>query len=199
MARQTSSAVPRGNVHRSRAFAPSAKHDEAAVRCRDASTRIARYASSVIARRPIVEPELQCGTLMSTAWILALAGGALIGVASGLLLVSHGRIAGISGIVGSLLSRSEQHGWRLAFVGGLAAVGVVTSIVAPTAIGASSRGLPFVIAAGLLVGFGTRLGGGCTSGHGVCGVARLSWRSIVAVMTFVAAGAVTTLVVGGAS
>jgi uncharacterized membrane protein YedE/YeeE len=139
--------------------------------------------------------------VMPTAWILALAGGALIGVASALLLVSHGRIAGISGIVGSLVSPpiSAQHGWRIAFVAGLGLTGLVAGLVAPSAIGASPRGLGFVLVAGLLVGFGTRLGGGCTSGHGVCGVARMSWRSIVAVLTFMLAGAATTLLLGGAS
>jgi uncharacterized membrane protein YedE/YeeE len=133
--------------------------------------------------------------------MLALAGGALIGVASALLLVSHGRIAGISGIVGSLISpqRTEPRGWRIAFVAGLVVVGVVAALVAPNTAAASPRGLGFVLAAGLLVGFGTRLGGGCTSGHGVCGVARMSWRSIVAVVTFVIAGMVTTFVIGGAS
>lgn len=138
---------------------------------------------------------------MPTHWIIALVGGALIGGASALLLVSHGRIAGISGIIGSLVSPpiSEQRGWRIAFVVGLVLAGVVAAVVAPDTITASPRGLPFVIAAGLLVGFGTRLGGGCTSGHGVCGVARMSWRSIVAVVTFVLAGALTTFVIAGAS
>jgi len=123
----------------------------------------------------------------------------MIGLASALLLVARGRIAGVSGIVGSLLQSREDRGWRLAFVGGLVLSGVVAAIVVPSAVGASVRGTPLVIVAGLLVGFGTRLGSGCTSGHGVCGVGRLSARSLVAVVTFMTTGALVTWLTGGVS
>jgi uncharacterized membrane protein YedE/YeeE len=121
----------------------------------------------------------------------------MIGAASALLLLTHGRIAGISGIVGSLLqSSTHDRGWRLAFFGGLLAAGIVGGVVAPSAVGASVRALPLVIVAGVLVGFGTRLGSGCTSGHGVCGLSRLSARSLVAVVVFMATGALTAIVTG---
>jgi hypothetical protein len=137
---------------------------------------------------------------MAPTWLLASIGGAMIGAASALLLLTHGRIAGISGISGSLLQASTRdRDWRLAFLGGLVAAGLVAAVVAPSAIGASFRPLPIVIVAGLLVGFGTRLGSGCTSGHGVCGVSRLSARSLVAVATFMTTGAVTAILARGAS
>jgi uncharacterized membrane protein YedE/YeeE len=134
------------------------------------------------------------------SWFLALLGGAMIGGAGALLLLTHGRIAGISGIVGSLLPpAAPDRRWRLAFVGGLLAAGVVGAIVAPAAIGASVRALPVVVVAGLLVGFGTRLGSGCTSGHGVCGLSRFSMRSLIAVATFMTTGALTAWIAGGLS
>ncbi|HEU4732951.1 MAG TPA: YeeE/YedE thiosulfate transporter family protein [Kofleriaceae bacterium] len=134
---------------------------------------------------------------MPSTWFSALLGGALIGCASALLLLAHGRIAGISGITGGLLQRATpDRGWRLAFLGGLIAAGVVASVIAPTAIGQAVRPLAAVIAAGLLVGFGTRLGNGCTSGHGVCGLSRWSARSLVAVVTFMATGAITAILAG---
>jgi hypothetical protein len=137
---------------------------------------------------------------MPTAWLHALLGGAMIGIASAALLLTHGRIAGISGVTGSLLQpATRDRGWRVAFLGGLVMAGVIASVVAPSAIGASVRSLPIVIIAGVLVGFGTRLGSGCTSGHGICGLSRLSARSIVAVGTFIATGAITAMLVGGAS
>lgn len=136
---------------------------------------------------------------MST-WFPALAGGVLIGLASGLLFLSHGRIAGISGITGSVLQRATgDRPWRLAFLAGLVAAGLVARAAFPSAIGSSVRSLPVMIIAGLLVGVGTRLGGGCTSGHGVCGVARMSVRSIVAVAVFMTTGALTAIAVGAGS
>lgn len=136
---------------------------------------------------------------MSPIYMLALLGGALIGAASALLLLTHGRIAGISGIVGSLLSPSTlDRRWRAAFVGGLVASGVIASLVAPGTIGAPPRSRFVVAAAGLLVGVGTTMGNGCTSGHGVCGLSRLSPRSILAVTTFMVTGAVTVWLTGGA-
>lgn len=134
----------------------------------------------------------------------ALAGGALIGLAASLLLLFHGRIAGISGILGETLRGEGTRGdgaFRGAFLGGLVAAGVVLRIVYPSAfastLGASAGAvtLALVAVSGLLVGYGTRLGNGCTSGHGVCGVSRLSKRSLVATMTFMATGAMTVFVV----
>ena len=126
----------------------------------------------------------------------ALLGGILIGLSTVLLLLANGRIAGISGIVNGLLSPTVAgSGWRLAFLLGLVAAPLLYAALAgavpPIAI-ASSPWL--LIAAGLLVGFGTRLGGGCTSGHGVAGIARLSPRSIVATCVFVAAAMATVFV-----
>jgi uncharacterized membrane protein YedE/YeeE len=118
-------------------------------------------------------------------------GGALIGLAALLLMLLTGRIAGISGIAGGLLSGNSDRGWRVAFILGL--------ILAPVAGMLAGDPLPApvmpaswvaVIAAGLLVGFGTRLASGCTSGHGVCGIARLSVRSIVATAVFMGAAIV---------
>ena len=137
---------------------------------------------------------------MPSSWSYALLGGSLIGAASALLLLTHGRIAGISGITGSLLQRgTPDRAWRLAFLGGLVAAGLVASVIQPAAVGASVRALPIVILAGLLVGYGTRLGSGCTSGHGVCGISRVSTRSLVAVVTFMTTGALTAMIARGVS
>ena len=133
---------------------------------------------------------------MST-WGLALIGGMMIGAASALLLATHGRIAGISGIVGALLPPPARDlRWRAGFLGGLAASGIVAAVIAPDAVGRAAVSLPLVAVAGLVVGYGTRLGNGCTSGHGVCGIGRLSPRSLVAVVTFMATGAATATIVG---
>ena len=127
----------------------------------------------------------------------ALAGGVLIGASAALLWYLTGRIAGISGILGALArpSRSEV-GWRLSFLLGMVVTPLLYAAAAgpiqPTTITAS---LPLLVAGGLLVGFGTRLGGGCTSGHAVCGMARLSPRSIAATAIFMAAGFVTVFLV----
>lgn len=137
---------------------------------------------------------------MQSTWSLALAGGAMIGIASSFLFLTHGRIAGISGIAGSLVqTTTRDRGWRVAFIIGLGVAGFAGSLVAPSAIGGSVRALPLVIVAGLLVGYGTRLGGGCTSGHGVCGMSRLSARSLVAVLAFMTTGALTATLVGVAT
>lgn len=137
---------------------------------------------------------------MQPTWILAVAGGAMIGIASAFLLLTHGRIAGISSIAGSLLqATTRDRGWRIAFLVGMTSAGILAGLVAPSTIGPPVRALPLVIVAGLLVGYGTRLGSGCTSGHGVCGMSRLSMRSIVAVLTFMTTGAVTAMLVGGAA
>jgi uncharacterized membrane protein YedE/YeeE len=119
----------------------------------------------------------------------ALIGGALIGLAASALLYFNNRIAGISGIVAGLI-RPERGAvaWRAAFVVGLLLGGAGLAFLANGAIAPSPRGPAVLAAAGLLVGFGTRLGGGCTSGHGVCGLSRLSRRSLVATVTFMATG-----------
>lgn len=127
----------------------------------------------------------------------ALAGGVLIGLASLLMLLLNGRILGISGIVGGLFRRSpEGAAWRCFFLVGLLAGGLLLSALHPGAFAISpGRSTPALVAAGLLVGFGTRLGSGCTSGHGVCGVSRLSPRSLTATGIFMALGAATVFVV----
>lgn len=123
--------------------------------------------------------------------VSALAGGALIGLAAAVLLLTNGRLAAISGIVGGVLVPEPGEGrWRALFLGGLLAGGLLLVILAPDSLGGGpSRPLPAVALAGLLVGFGARVGGGCTSGHGICGIGRLSRRSIVATGTFMATGA----------
>ncbi len=129
--------------------------------------------------------------------VSALAGGALIGTSAALFLLLNGRIAGISGILGGLLAPpSRETGWRIAFLAGL--------ILAPLAYAGMGGGLPpvtmeasfpLLVVAGLLVGFGARLGAGCTSGHGVCGIGRGSPRSLVATGTFMTVAILTVLVV----
>lgn len=131
-----------------------------------------------------------------TPWA-SLAGGALIGLAAALFALANGRIAGISGILGGLLQRDGRAdaGWRAAFV-----IGVVAAPILWRAAGALppidiDTGWTTLVGAGLLVGVGTRYGSGCTSGHGVCGVSRLSPRSIAATLTFMLAGFATVYVV----
>lgn len=129
----------------------------------------------------------------------SLAGGVLIGLSAVALMLLNGRIAGVSGITAGLLSLRgpvRDLGWRLAFVGGL----VVAPILVAFAKGIGPEityvaSLPTMIIAGLLVGFCTVIGNGCTSGHGVCGIARLSPRSLAATAVFMAAGIVTAFVV----
>jgi uncharacterized membrane protein YedE/YeeE len=127
----------------------------------------------------------------------ALLGGALIGLSASILLVFDGRIAGISSVVGGLVEPARgATAWRAAFLGGLLAGAGLLAWWAPSAVAphASSLPLGWVAVSGLLVGFGTQLGSGCTSGHGVCGLSRLSTRSLVAVVGFMGAAAVTTFV-----
>ncbi|MFT6775368.1 MAG: putative membrane protein YedE/YeeE [Paracoccaceae bacterium] len=136
---------------------------------------------------------------MNPDWMNGLVGGALIGAAAGLLLLGNGRIAGISGILGGLLDTSSGKMWaeRAAFISAmlvspllyLALFGDKTVSVTPDA--------ALLVAGGLLVGFGSRLGSGCTSGHGVCGSARLSKRSLVAMATFMATAIATVAIMGG--
>ena len=124
-------------------------------------------------------------------------GGVIIGLAAVTLMALNGRVAGISGIFSGLLppSSTSDAGWRLAFLAGLVAGPIfVTLAIGRETIGAPVASLPVLAIAGLLVGVGTTLGGGCTSGHGVCGIARLSPRSLAATATFILLGMVTVFV-----
>ncbi len=138
----------------------------------------------------------------------ALAGGALIGLSASLVMLFHGRVAGISGIFAGLFERrfareADDGGFRLYFIAGLLLAGIAARVVCPTTLpglmmgghGQAPLSLGVGGAAGLLVGFGTRLGSGCTSGHGVCGLSRLSVRSLVATLTFMATAMLTVAVV----
>lgn len=132
--------------------------------------------------------------LQFTPWS-ALAGGALIGLSAVILVLFNGQVAGISGIVGNMLfgCKDRSH-WRIAFVAGLLlSPWVYRFFWAFPAMSFSSNWFVLILA-GVLVGFGTRLGSGCTSGHGVCGLSRLSLRSLVATLIFMGAGFVTTFV-----
>ncbi len=124
-------------------------------------------------------------------------GGLMIGAAAAIILLVHGRIAGISGILGGLLMpTADRFRFQAAFTAGLLVAGTVGVLVLPGAFEFSiGRSTPALIAAGLLVGYGTQLGRGCTSGHGVCGIGRFSRRSVVATCTFMAAGAATVVVI----
>lgn len=137
---------------------------------------------------------------MVEAWFIRGAiGGALVGVSASLLLVLNGRVTGVSGILNALMRKPErgEHGWRVLFVLGLLLGGVAASFwfghdaVPPS--------ITTALVAGALVGVGTRLGNGCTSGHGVCGISRLSVRSLVATLTFIATGALAVLASRGLS
>jgi uncharacterized membrane protein YedE/YeeE len=123
----------------------------------------------------------------------ALAGGLMIGAASALLILCTGRIAGISGIIGGLVRRnsSDEVTWRGAFLIGLVSAPFAYSILRTLPAVRIDAAVPELIVAGLLVGLGTRYGGGCTSGHGVCGLSRLSPRSLLATLTFMGAGFLT--------
>ena len=134
-----------------------------------------------------------------SSFIITLFAGALFGAGAGLLLVEQGRIAGISGIAAGVVApRPGDFAWRALFIAGLLAGGAVAALSIPDAI-VRERALPMIrlIAAGLCIGIGARLANGCTSGHGICGVGRLSLRSFVAVMTFTLAGALTHAVLEG--
>jgi uncharacterized membrane protein YedE/YeeE len=135
--------------------------------------------------------------------ISAAIGGALIGLSAVLLMLFTGRIAGIAGITAGLLGpRTDDRGWRAAFLAGLIAAPVVAALLGRAVPMPQMPGSMIVIAvAGLLVGFGTRLGNGCTSGHGICGIARLSPRSIAATLVFMVAAMIVVAlmrhVIGG--
>ncbi|HET6553660.1 MAG TPA: YeeE/YedE family protein [Dyella sp.] len=137
-------------------------------------------------------------------WLLSALGGVLIGLSAILLMGTLGRIAGISGIAGGLATGATDRGWRWAFLAGLVIAPLLLAwLRGDSGIGLPQVSWPWMAMAGLLVGIGTRLGGGCTSGHGVCGIARLSPRSLAATLVFVLTGVATVFVVrhllGGAS
>jgi uncharacterized membrane protein YedE/YeeE len=124
-----------------------------------------------------------------------LVGGAVMGAAASLFLWTHGRAAGIAGLYGGALERVSDRTIRLAFIAGLVASGVVVRWLAPATLpGGGNTSLGVVLLAGLLVGFGARLGSGCTSGHGICGVSRLSRRAIAATAVFMIMGVLTACV-----
>jgi len=137
---------------------------------------------------------------MSVAWnaftpVTALIGGALIGAAAAAFVVLNGRIAGVSGILGGLLRPARGDiAWRAAFVAGLVAAPRAYGVFAALPAIRVDTDIAVLIAAGLLVGVGTRYGSGCTSGHGVCGISSLSLRSLVATLAFMAAGITTVFV-----
>lgn len=122
---------------------------------------------------------------------ISLVGGLMLGVATVILLLGIGRIAGISGIFSSLLKPKRVEIWQVLFIAGLIISPLLYRLVNPLPVIEVSTSIPLLIAAGLLVGFGTRLGSGCTSGHGICGNARLSPRSMAATVTFMLFGIVT--------
>lgn len=127
--------------------------------------------------------------------VSAALGGTLIGLAAALLLVPTGRVAGISGILDGAL-RADAPAWRWAFLGGLLAGGVLLRALAPEALPGLTAAPPLLMAAGVAVGLGSRLSGGCTSGHGIAGVSRLSPRSLVATATFMATSFGTVALLG---
>lgn len=146
-------------------------------------------------------------------FVTPLLGGMVLGLSVALLLLALGRVAGISGILGGLVAplndttspkaATLDRTWRAAFLLGMASVGLVTCLTAPSfIINDAPRPLGVLILAGLLVGYGTRLGGGCTSGHGVCGISRFAPRSIAATLVFMTFGILTVTAyrwLGGAS
>lgn len=129
--------------------------------------------------------------------LMALAGGALIGLAASAMLFFVGRIAGISGIYGGLLKPStDNNQWRVAFMAGLLVGGGILMAFAPQVFQApAGHSWMSIAVAGVLVGFGVRMGNGCTSGHGVCGLTRFSGRSLVATLTFMGTGVATATIV----
>ena len=130
-----------------------------------------------------------------TPWT-SLAGGLLLGLAAALFILFSGRVLGISGIVGGLLHpRKRDAGWRLAFVLGMLVAPSLYALFAGPLQPRIDAGWGMVVVAGLLVGVGTRYGSGCTSGHGVCGLSRLSPRSLVATLAFMGAGFVTVFLI----
>jgi uncharacterized membrane protein YedE/YeeE len=133
---------------------------------------------------------------MNQDWINALLGGVIIGGAVSLMLLWNGRVTGISGIINGTLSPVKgDTAWRVMFVAGLVLGGFVLRLIHPEVFsGQLDTGLGSTIAAGLLVGFGTVMGSGCTSGHGVCGISRMSLRSLLATIVFIGAGVLSVVI-----
>ena len=132
---------------------------------------------------------------MEFNWIAALIGGMLIGLSATILLAFNGRIAGISGMVNGAIKFQPEENWRWLFIAGMLAGGLIYEYLLPVPPTPLSSFAPMaMIVGGLLVGFGTRMGNGCTSGHGVCGLGRLSFRSLVAVITFMITAMITVLI-----
>ncbi|MCL2876393.1 MAG: YeeE/YedE family protein [Betaproteobacteria bacterium] len=127
-------------------------------------------------------------------FLQSLAGGVLIGLAATMLILLNGQVAGISGIVGKLFDIGQQSAWRFAFVIGLLLSPYLYSIFSPLPAPQFESGWPIYLIAGVTVGLGSRLGSGCTSGHGVCGLSRLSKRSLVATLVFMGTGFATVFV-----
>jgi len=129
--------------------------------------------------------------------LASLIGGMLIGLSASMLLLFNGKIAGISGIIAGTLSPAKNDTlWRIVFVAGLLVGGFLLRLLSPqTFVIGITRSWSALVVAGLLVGFGTRLGNGCTSGHGVCGLSRCSQRSLIATVTFIATGALTVYII----
>jgi uncharacterized membrane protein YedE/YeeE len=136
------------------------------------------------------------GSVITEVHLRALAGGILIGLAAAIVLVAHGRIAGISGTLGRALDADDGRSFRLPFLAGLICAGIVAFQLFPSAFGANVSSTPLLAVAGLLVGIGTTLGNGCTSGHGVCGISRGSKRSFVAVGIFMGVAMLTVAIRG---
>jgi uncharacterized membrane protein YedE/YeeE len=127
--------------------------------------------------------------------LAAALGGGLVGLAAGALVLLDGRVAGVSSILGGLLRREcDDRSWRVAFLAGLLMAPLAHVLVAPVPPSHLSNELILLVPGGFLVGFGTRLGGGCTSGHGICGLARLSGRSLAATLVFMGVASATVFV-----
>jgi uncharacterized membrane protein YedE/YeeE len=133
--------------------------------------------------------------MKSMELVRAVCGGAMIGAAATIYWRANRRVAGVSGILRGALADRGDRGIQVLFLAGLLVAGIVAALAGASAAGGGGAALPVVAAAGLLVGVGTRVSGGCTSGHGVCGIARGSLRAIAATVTFVATGAATVFVV----
>lgn len=132
---------------------------------------------------------------MEASWIAGAIGGLLIGLSATLLLAFNGRIAGISGMVNGALTFARAEQWRWWFIGGMLGGGALYEyVLAPQPTPTSTLAPWAMIIGGFIVGFGTRMGNGCTSGHGVCGLGRLSGRSLAAVITFMVTAAITVFI-----
>jgi uncharacterized membrane protein YedE/YeeE len=128
--------------------------------------------------------------------IASTVGGVIMGLAAALMLAGNGRIAGVSGILGGLLEGSEGRSWRGSFIVGMLVGAAGLLLAAPQSLpGSAVDSLPMLAVAGLLVGFGTRMGSGCTTGHGICGLSRLSMRSLIATLMFMGTGIATVSII----